>query len=82
MAVELDRDRLQPRRQLAGDGGDPTSAAEDDRGVAVARQDVRGEVTVGLDKDVAGAKLQGTGRRYEGDGDHQRERECNSPHPC
>ena len=43
--------------------------------------DVRREVAVGLDQDVAGAKLQGAGRRHEGGGGHQRERECDSPHP-
>jgi O-methyltransferase involved in polyketide biosynthesis len=42
---------------------------------------MRGEVAVGLDQDVAGAKLQSAGRRHEGGDGHQRQRESHSPHP-
>ena len=53
MLVEFERERVEDRRQLAGDGREFAAAVDDDRRVFVLRQRLRREAPVGVEHQVA-----------------------------
>jgi hypothetical protein len=81
VAVEVDRQRFQHRRQRAGDRRDLAAAVDRDRGVFVAWQRGRGEAAFGVDDELADLQTQRLGAAGS-DEQRQSQRRRDQGLPC